>query len=66
MEELDDETLSFRLIDVLEELDYAVALGVVCTPAVAIDGKLAFSGLPADEVLRQRLQECLSTKVLPT
>lgn len=60
--EVDDGTISFRMVDVLRELDYAVSLGVVSTPAIAIDGALAFSGLPADEVLRQRLLGCLSAQ----
>lgn len=63
LEEVDDGTISFRMVDALQELDYVVSLGVISTPAIAIDGALAFSGLPADEVLRQRLRGCLSAKL---
>ncbi len=41
----------WREIDPVEELDYAVELGVLTLPAVAIDGKLVFSSLPTAEQL---------------
>lgn len=47
--------LVWRDVDVLEELDYAVELGVLTLPAVAIDGKLVFSSLPTPDELRDAL-----------
>ena len=45
----------WREVDVLAETDYAVELGVVATPAVAIDGRLEFPALPSPERLRAEL-----------
>lgn len=60
--ELDDDTVTLRFVDVVEELDYATALGIVSTPAVAISGKLVFSGLPADSELRRTLLDHLTAQ----
>jgi thioredoxin 1 len=38
--------LVWREVDAVKELDYAVELGVLSLPAVAIDGVLVFSSLP--------------------
>ncbi|MCZ7566131.1 MAG: thioredoxin family protein [Burkholderiales bacterium] len=46
---------TWREVDVLAETDYAVALGVVATPAIAIDGRLAFAALPSPQRLRAEL-----------
>lgn len=43
--------VSWRDIDPLQELDYAVELGVASLPSVAIDGKVAFTSLPTPEQL---------------
>lgn len=48
--------IEWREVNVLEEMDYAVALGVLSTPAIAIDGELAFSGLPSAAKLRAALE----------
>lgn len=34
-------------IDIVNNIDYAVALGVLTVPAIAIDGRLVFSRLPS-------------------
>jgi len=44
-------------IDVLEQIDHAVALGVLATPAIAINGKLVFTGLPTSAALQTVLAE---------
>lgn len=49
----------WREVDILQELDYAVDLGVLSTPAIAIDGALVFATLPAAERLRQALVDRL-------
>lgn len=38
--------LEWREINVLEEIDYAVELGVLTLPAIAVDGELVFTSLP--------------------
>ncbi len=42
-------------LNVLEALDYAVELGVLTLPALAIDGRLAFAALPTPAQLRDEL-----------
>jgi len=48
--------VEWREVNVLEEMDYAVALGVLSTPAIAIDGELVFSSLPSAAKLRSALE----------
>jgi len=64
--ELGDNTITWREVNILEELDYAVDLGVLSTPAIAIDGKLTFSALPTANKLRTELESRInhSTKVI--
>lgn len=38
--------LVWRDVDVVQEIDYAVEVGVIALPALAVDGELAFSSLP--------------------
>jgi len=51
--------IGWREVNVLEEIDYAVALGVLSTPAIAIDGELVFTGLPSAGRLRTELDKRL-------
>jgi len=51
--------IGWREINVLDDIDYAVQLGVLATPAIAIDGKLMFTSLPSEKKLRQALQHRL-------
>lgn len=46
----------WRQVDALEELDYAVELGVLTLPAIAIDGELVFSSLPTAEQLARAVR----------
>lgn len=41
--------LVWREVGVLEELDYAVSLGVLTMPAIAVNGELTFPSLPTPE-----------------
>ncbi len=47
--------LQWRDVNVLDELDYAVSLGVLTLPAMAVNGKLAFTSLPTPEQLRTEI-----------
>lgn len=47
--------LEWRDVNVLEELDYAVELGVLSLPAMAIDGELVFASLPSEQQLETAL-----------
>ena len=54
-EQLDKERLVWRDVNVLDEMDYAVELGVLSPPSLAIDGQLVFPALPTPERLRAEL-----------
>lgn len=43
-------------VDVIAHPEVAVKYGVLATPAIAIDGQLAFTGVPREEALRARLE----------
>ena len=60
-EEIGDR-VEWRKVNVLEELDYAVNLGVLSTPAIAIDGELVFTGLPPLHKLLSELDRRISAK----
>lgn len=48
--------VEWREVDVLDDLDRAVDLGVLTLPALAIDGKLVFTALPSVEQLVAELR----------
>lgn len=60
VEELGQGRIIWREVNILEEIDYAVELGVISSPAIAIDGKLAFSSLPSASKLRSELSKRLA------
>jgi hypothetical protein len=47
--------LIWRELNAIDELDYAVEVGVLTLPAMAIDGELVFSSLPTSRQLRREL-----------
>lgn len=49
--------VAWREINVLEEIDYAVELGILTLPAIAIDKKLVFAKLPSAAQLVQALNQ---------
>ena len=59
-EELAGSRVSWRDVNVIEELDYAVSLGVLATPSIAIDGELTFTALPSLRKLRAELEQRLA------
>ncbi|WP_075791286.1 thioredoxin family protein [Massilia putida] len=52
---LGEDAVVWREVNVLEELDYAVSLGVLSMPAIAVNGELKFSSLPTPERFRAML-----------
>jgi thioredoxin 1 len=54
-EAIDRERIVWRDVNLLEAMDYAVELGVVSPPSIAIDGKLVFPVLPTPKQLREEL-----------
>ena len=57
--ELGCDRVQWREVNILEEIDYAVGLGVLSTHAIVIDGELAFTGLPSVKKLRAELENRL-------
>lgn len=55
--ELGDDKIQWREVNILDELDYAVELGVMSTPAIVIDNELIFSSLPSAKKLRAELEK---------
>ena len=60
VEEIGPELIEWREVNILDEMDYAVEIGVLSTPAIAIDGELAFTSLPSAKKLRKLLDEHLA------
>ncbi len=46
-----DPGVAWAELDIAQSIDYAVELGALKAPAVAIDGELAFTALPAPAAL---------------
>lgn len=61
-ESLGKGAITWRDLNVLEEMDYAVELGVMTPPSLAIDGELAFPALPTPEKLRDELLKRLKAQ----
>lgn len=55
-QELGGDHIDWREVSVLDELDYAVKLGVLSTPAIAVNGRLVFAALPSAKKLRAALE----------
>jgi protein-disulfide isomerase len=54
-EALGPDKVTWREVNILEEMDYAVDMGILSTPAIAIDGELVFTSLPSADRLRVEL-----------
>ena len=52
-----DPTVEWAELDIGQAIDYAVELGVLKAPAVAIDGELAFTALPAPAALAAAMRQ---------
>lgn len=57
--ELGGNKIQWREVNILDELDYAVELGVLSTPAIAIDNELVFASLPSAKKLQAELTKRL-------
>lgn len=53
--EMGAEKFEWREINILQEMDYAIELGVLSTPSIAIDGELIFTALPSVKQLQKTL-----------
>lgn len=60
VKDLGENKINWREVNILDELDYAVELGVLSTPAIAIENELVFSSLPSVKKLEAELSKRLS------
>lgn len=58
--EMGADKFEWREINILQEMDYAIELGVLSTPSIAINGELVFTALPSVKQLQQTLNDCSS------
>ncbi len=54
--EIGGNKIQWREVNILDDLDYAVSIGVMTTPSIAINGDLIFSSLPSAKKLRAELE----------
>jgi thioredoxin 1 len=55
VQDFDATKVQWREVDILQEMDYAIELGIVGASAMAIDGELVFPQLPGPQALRAEL-----------
>ncbi len=60
IEDLGQERFELRLLDVVEEIDHAVEVGVRATPAIAVDGELVHPARPTVDKFRILLRDHLA------
>ncbi len=52
--------IEFTVVNILQEMDYALQLGVLSTPCIAVNGNLLTLGLPDMDELKKILDEHLA------
>ncbi len=60
--QLGGDKILWHEVNILDELDHAVELGVMSTPSIAIDGELVFTSLPSVNRLRVELETRLDPR----
>jgi len=51
--------VTWREVNILDDIEYAVELGVLVPPSIAIDGELVFPTLPSANKLKDELRRRL-------
>jgi len=51
--------IQWHKVSVLDEIDYAVEIGILATPAIVINGKLVFTSVPSEEKFYQEIAKGL-------
>lgn len=59
IDELGAEHFDLCLINVVKNLDRAVELGVLSTPAIVVEGELVFAAMPSRKKLKATLEQSL-------
>ena len=62
VESFGHDKVTWREVNVVDEIDYAVELGVVVPPAIALDGELVFPTLPTATKLKEALTKWLERR----
>jgi thioredoxin 1 len=60
IEDLEVKGVEWRDVDILENFDYVIELGIIGPSALAIEGELVFPSLPKPNVLRRELERRLA------
>ena len=58
-DEMGGDKIQWREVNILDEMDHAVQLGVLSTPSISIDNELVFTSLPSVKKLRAELEHRL-------
>jgi len=53
--DINNESVHCRKIDVVDEIDYAVSLGIRTTPSIVINRNLIFSATPDKKALKKKI-----------
>lgn len=61
VEDLGGDKIQWREVNILDEMDHAVELGVLSTPSIAINSELIFASLPSAKKLRTELEKRLTS-----
>jgi len=56
---LDTSSVLWRKVNIIDEIDYAVELGIRATPATVINGELVFTASPDKNTLVQKIKEAM-------
>jgi len=59
-DELGGDRIQWREVNILDEMDHAIELGVMSTPSIAINDELVFASLPSAKTLRAELEKQLN------
>ncbi len=62
-DELGGDRIQWREVNILDEMDHAIELGVMSTPSIAINHELIFSSLPSAKKLRAELEKQLGQNI---
>ena len=57
-------SIQWREVNILEELDYSVELGVLSTPAIAMNGELLFTGMPSEKEMLKAVEKQLDRDLI--
>lgn len=59
--EVAGDQLNWREVNVLDEIDYVVGMGILALPAIAINGRLVFKTLPSGKEMKREVLKHLES-----